>query len=134
MRTSFTTVVCLSLLLMAGAATSPGEAANQVPELVNIELSNFAFSPENLHLHAGRAYQLRFTNLGSGGHNYSAPAFFAAATIDPEDRRYVKKGKVELAKGQALSIRLVPAAGSYQVKCTHLLHASFGMKGSIVAD
>jgi plastocyanin len=31
-------------------------------------------------------------------------------------------------------VRLVPAAGTYRVMCTHFMHPSFGMTGAITVD
>lgn len=114
------------------AAEEPGAGAEV--QTVEIVLSNFQFSPGEFHLKAGTPYRLNFVNKGSGGHNFSAKAFFAAAAIAPEDRNAVSDGKIELAAGEARDVRLIPAAGTYKVKCTHFLHRSFGMTGSVVVN
>ena len=101
---------------------------------IDVILTDFAFTPQRLHLRQGQAYRLRFVNRGSGGHNFSAPAFFAAARIDPADAGAVAGGKIELGGNQSRTLRLVPAAGNYAVTCTHFLHAGFGMVGSITVD
>src|SRR3954452_18527249 len=100
----------------AATARKPG---GRVPR-VNVVLSNFAFTPQTLHLSQGRAYQLHFVNQGSDGHNFSAPEFFASAQVDPADAGTISGGKVELGKGESRDVRLVPAAGRYNVTCTHL--------------
>lgn len=112
----------------------PAARAVPAPERIAIELTDFAFAPAALRLRKDRPYLLHFVNKGSGGHNYSAPAFFAAARIDPADAAFVRKGTVEVARGQSRAVRLVPAAGSYKVKCTHFMHPALGMRGSIVVD
>jgi plastocyanin len=117
----------------ANALAAPRKAAERVQQ-INVILSNFAFTPQNLRLNRGQAYRLHFVNQGSDAHNYSAPEFFAAARVNPADVGTVSGGKVELAKGESRDVRLVPAAGSYNVACTHLLHASFGMTGSITVN
>ena len=62
-------------------------------------------------------------NVADGGHDFTAPAFFAAAAVAPEDRRWVTEGEVEVPPGQVREIRLTaPAAGSYKLKCTHSFH------------
>jgi plastocyanin len=101
---------------------------------VNVVLSNFAFTPQMLHLRHGRAYRLHFVNQGSDSHNFSAPEFFAAARINPADIGAISGGKVELGKGESRDVRLVPAIGTYNATCTHFLHASFGMTGGIAVD
>jgi len=54
--------------------------------------------------------------------------------MDPADAGAVAGGKVELGGNQSRTLRLVPAAGSYAMTCTHFLHAGFGMVGSITVD
>jgi plastocyanin len=118
--------------LILGSAAAPAAApAWDQAEQVEIVLSNFAFTPKVLQLHQGRPYRLHFVNKGSGGHNFAAPKFFAAAEVDPADAATVANGTVELAKAGSNSVRLVPAPGTYKVKCTHFMHSAFGMKGVI---
>src|SRR5262245_2756735 len=122
----------LALALLGAASIAPAATPDwQKAELVQVTLSNFAFTPAALHLHKGQPYRLHFVNEGSGGHNFSAAEFFMAAQIDPGDATKLRKGAVDLEKGEARDIRLVPAAGSYKVKCTHFMHTAFGMKGTI---
>lgn len=122
----------LAFALLGVASTAPAATPDwQQAEVVQITLSNFAFTPAALHLHKGQAYRLHFINEGSGGHNFSAPEFFKAAQIDSDDAGKLNRGTVDLEKGEARDIRLVPAAGSYAVKCTHFMHTTFGMKGTI---
>lgn len=115
----------------AMAATAPDWAHAQ---RIAIALSDFKFTPKTLSLRHGQAYRLHLTNTGSGGHNFSAPAFFRAATIAPEDTAAIVKGGVDLKKGESREIRLIPTAGRYKLKCTHFLHSGFGMKGQIVVE
>lgn len=128
-------------LALAAAALSPASALGQTAPSdwadarpVEIVLSNFAFTPETLRLQHGRAYRLHFVNQGSGGHNFASPDFFSQARIDPADAAAVRNGKIELKKGEARDVRLIPAQGSYKVKCTHFLHTGFGMKGRIIVE
>jgi uncharacterized cupredoxin-like copper-binding protein len=110
-------------------AASAGQAAIPV---ANVELSNFKFTPSTVQLHAGAPVVLHIANVGSGAHNFSAPAFFAAAKLDPQAAALVHDGKVEVRGHSAIDLPLVPAAGQYGLKCTHTLHSSFGMKGVIL--
>ena len=116
----------LSLAFSAPLSAEPALAATR------IVLANFSFTPSDLRLEAGKPVTLHFVNEGSGGHNFVAPEFFAAASLDEAVRsRLGKKGVVELEKGAALDVTLTPKAGTYPVKCTHFLHAGFGMTGTI---
>jgi plastocyanin len=87
-----------------------------------------------MHLRAGVPVVLRLQNSASGGHNFSAPQFFAAAKIDPASTAHVVNGAVEVPKHGVVEVALVPSAGRYPLKCTHSLHAAFGMKGTILVD
>lgn len=125
------------LVLALAAATSA--AAAQAPDWshaarVNVTLANFSYSPSTIHLRAGQPVVLHLVNSASGGHDFSAPAFFAAATIRPEDRGALSGGKVEFRGHQTHDIALVPKAGRYPLKCTHSFHKMFGMSGTILVD
>jgi uncharacterized cupredoxin-like copper-binding protein len=125
--------IAFSLVLMSDSAVA------QAPDWahaqrVDVQLSSFTFTPSTLHLRAGRPVVLHLVNTGSGGHDFTAPAFFAAAQVRPRDRAAVGKGSVELRGRQSADIALVPRAGRYPLKCSHTLHKTFGMSGSIVVD
>ena len=111
----------------AWAQSSQGQPA----ETITIRLSNFAFAPAQLHLRVGVPVRLHLVNDSSGGHSFSAPALFAASAYPsggpPQD------GTVQIAAGGSVDITLVPrAAGTYKLECTHFLHSTFGMTGTIV--
>jgi len=112
----------------ASSAVAQGGAEQRV------ELASFDFNPKEIHLHAGQRYTLVIANVAAGGHDFSAPEFFAAARIDPEDAALLDDGKVEVPAQATRTIHLVPAAGTYKLTCTHFGHAVLGMKGRIVID
>lgn len=111
--------LCLFALAFPSAALCQASAPR-----VEIVLANFSFTPSALHLKAGQPVTLHFVNQGSGGHNFSAPEFFHAAGVVPG-------GKIDLKKGESRDVALTPRAGHYDVRCTHFLHTSFGMTGTI---
>ena len=43
-----------------------------------------------------------------------------------------ENGTVDVPKHSAVDVELTPAAGQYPLKCSHMLHSTFGMKGSIL--
>jgi len=117
----------------------PAAAAAQAPDWghgqrVEVKLSSFDFTPSTLHLRAGRPVLLHLVNTSSGGHDFTAPAFFAESQVRPQDRAALRKGSVELRGGQSVDVALVPKAGSYSLKCSHAFHKTFGMSGRIVVD
>ena len=125
--------------LACAIASLPAAAAAQSPDWahaqrVEVRLSSFNFAPSTLHLRAGRPVVLHLVNTGSGGHDFTAPKFFAAAQVRPQDRAAVGKGSVELSGHRSADIALVPRAGRYPLKCSHTLHKTFGMSGQILVD
>ena len=121
------------LMAIAFAALAVPAATAQAPAIVNVQLANYKFTPKAIVLDHGRSYVLRLHNASGGGHDFTWPAFFAAASIAPSDRRWIQGGEVEVPPGQVREIRLTaPGAGSYKVKCTHSFHKFLGMSGMIV--
>ena len=120
--------------LLAVLASGPATAQSG-PQALTVELSNFKFTPATITLTHGRAYVLHFVNSSSGGHDYVAKDFFAAATIAPEDRAKVRNGEIELSGGESADIHLVAnTPGTYKSHCSHFMHSSFGMTGQVVVQ
>jgi uncharacterized cupredoxin-like copper-binding protein len=101
---------------------------------VEVTLANFSYSPKTIHLRAGRPVLLHLVNSSSGGHDFTARSFFAAAQVRPQDQGSVAGGSVELRGRQSRDVMLVPQAGRYPLKCSHTFHKAFGMSGEIVVD
>lgn len=122
-------------LLAAAIATAPlaaqdwSRATHQT-----VALSSFNFTPRTLHLKAGQPVVLHLVNRSSSGHDFTAPAFFAAATVRPADAAWIKKGSIEVPSRQRRDIVLIPRAGTYRLKCDHSFHKLLGMKGRIIVD
>jgi len=116
-------------------AQDRGATDGSAAQSVEVTLSNFKFTPKDLRLHHGQTYRLHLVNSGSGGHDFSAPEFFAASEIAPADAAMVRDGRIEVAKGETRDIRITPRTpGDYKVECTHMMHAMLGMKGRITVD
>lgn len=123
-------------LLAAFAATPMQDTGwNDAPR-IEVALANFKFLPATITLHHGQRYVLHLANQASGGHDFAAPEFFAAATVSPEDSGKIAKGRVALGAGESVDLHLTAptSPGRYILRCTHFMHAAFGMKGSIVVD
>ncbi len=103
-------------------------------ERVSVSLSDFSLVPSALRLKAGQPVVLRFTNVSSHGHDFTAPAFFAAALIRPDDARSIQDGGVHLRGGESVLIALVPSPGRFPAACTHPFHKMLGMSGSILVE
>jgi uncharacterized cupredoxin-like copper-binding protein len=105
------------------------------PDRIEIDLSNFKFTPSSVTLHHGSAYVLHFANKAGGGHDFVAKAFFAAAAVAPADRGRVASGEIDLGGGEAADVRLVaPAPGRFEAHCSHFMHSTFGMRGEIIVN
>ena len=115
------------LLLLAVPAAAQAPAGRTV----EVELSSFAFTPGTIRLRAGEPVMLRLTNSGRGGHNFSAPEFFAASQPSGAPLR---DGAIEVPSRQTIMVRVVPRRGSYRLRCTHTLHTAFGMRGEILVE
>jgi plastocyanin len=111
--------------------TQPATAPAGNGETITVRLSNFSFAPEDLRLRAGVPVRLRLVNESSGGHDFSAPAFFAASSFPP-GLPAPPDGDVAAASHQTVEITVVPRVpGAYRLECTHFLHGIFGMHGTI---
>ena len=97
-----------------------------------MELTNFEFEPDEIHLKAGEPILLRLENSADNGHNFTAPEFFAAAKVHRDSAAHLKSGKVDVPANSFVEISLTPAAGEYKLKCTHTLHSAMGMTGKIL--
>jgi uncharacterized cupredoxin-like copper-binding protein len=125
MRAAFFAFV-LAVPLPATAQDTPA-----APQTVEVRLSSFDFTPSTIALTAGRPVILHLVNSAGGGHNFSAPQFFAASTGVSGP---VRDGVVEVAGHQSVDIRLTPSRGSYRLRCTHTMHTAFGMTGTITVE
>jgi len=125
----------LALLAALPAATSAsGQSPGSEPQ-IDIALSNFRFEPSTITLQHAHAYTLHFVNRASGGHDFIAKAFFAAAAVAPSDRGKIAKGGVALKGGDQADVHIVaPAAGRYDAHCSHFMHSTFGMTAMIVVQ
>lgn len=102
------------------------------PATRTVQMTNFKFAPSQIELTANALVVLQLRNDAGGGHSFTAPAFFAAARVDPASAKYIQAGKVEVPSHQTVTISLTPAAGQYPLKCSHTLHSAFGMNGTII--
>lgn len=130
MRTPLSIIVAVLAVASPVSAEQP-KAATPADRTITVSLSNFAFEPAQIRLKAGVQARLRLVNDSSGGHDFSAPAFFGSSTYPPGSSPPVD-GDVAVAAHRSVEITLVPRAiGIYRVECTHFLHSLFGMHGTI---
>ena len=124
-----------AFMVIAAAWATAGSAWAQADAPITITLSNYTFTPGTIALKSGTAYHLHFTNSGSKDHDFSAPEFFAASEIAPEDQAKLQKGLVALESGQSIDITVTPGrSGTFAFECTHFMHKMMGMHGTITVQ
>lgn len=129
------TAAILMLVSVPAASQTPEGANGAGVQKLTVQLSSFRFDPSTITLRQGQAYDLRLENVSSGGHDFAAKEFFAAAQVMADDRAKIVEGKVKLDGGQSVELHLVaPRAGTYKVHCTHFMHSAFGMTGEILVQ
>ena len=137
MRRAMIPVLIPALFVVALGATT---GAAQTPDWsqakpLTIELSSFKFTPATETLQHGTAYRIHFVNKSSGGHGFVAKEFFAGSIVAPEDRAKITNGGVDVDGGESVDVRLIPnKTGSFKVHCSHFMHSSFGMTGTITVQ
>jgi plastocyanin len=128
-HTLIVAVMALSMPRTGSAQRSPAPVSDG--ETITVRLSNFAFDPDHLRLKAGLLVRLRLVNESGGGHDFSAPAFFAASSFPPGSSP-PPAGEVAVGSHQTVEFAVVPRTpGSYRIECTHFLHSIFGMHGTV---
>jgi plastocyanin len=120
-----------ALSLLPFLVAAPAMAlAQPAPRTVEVQLTSFDFTPSAIRLQAGQPVVLRLTNSSSGGHNFSAPQFFATSQVTA-GQNLIHNGTIEVRSHQTVTVQLTPARGDYRLRCTHTLHTAFGMRGRI---
>jgi uncharacterized cupredoxin-like copper-binding protein len=108
-------------------------AQGDQPTVVSVGLSEFKLTPPEIVLNKGQHYVLRVTDNGKHGHSFSAKAFFRTVSFEPASAGALHDGEVELASGATTEVAFTPqTAGTYEMHCSHPLHAMLGMSGHIV--
>jgi uncharacterized cupredoxin-like copper-binding protein len=116
-------------LFACALALAVPASAQTAPRIVEVQLASFSFTPSNIHLRGGEPVVLRLINGGRGGHNFSAPEFFAAS--QPAGAN-VRSGAIEVPSNGTVEVRLVPQRGSYALRCTHTLHTACAARSSSI--
>ena len=112
-----------------------GPAQAQDAQIVTVTLTSYAFTPNAIDLKANVPVKLHLINSAEKGHNFSAPEFFAASAIAPADQSKIEDGAVEVDGGQSVDVTVTPGKpGRYDLKCTHFMHTTLGMTGTITVQ
>lgn len=122
------------LALVALAAPAIAQTPDwRTAQSVNITMTDHGFVPRNIALRRGGLYVLHIANRTDKGHNLTQEAFFAAARVADEDRRWTADGKIVLAARQRATVRfqapLTRSGGRFQFSSTTLGDAANDYKG-----
>lgn len=104
---------------------------------LTIDLSEYAFTPKEFNLTAGRPYVLKVVNKGELKHEFTAGDFFSLVAFrKAEDASGEFKApapyEVEVFAGESIELFLIPTeAGTYDLVCEIEGHFEAGMFGTI---
>jgi len=116
------------------------EANWDTMETIEIEMGEFFFDPDEIHLKVGQPYQLVLTNTGEVKHEATAGELFQTIAFrKAEDASGEYKAptlaEVETFAGFETEIFLIPqVAGTYELVCEIEGHFEAGMFGTIIVD
>ncbi len=109
-------------------------------EIVEIDLGEFFFAPDEIHLTVGQPYKLLFINGGDVKHEATAPGLFETVAFrKAQDASGEFKAptvaEVETFAGKETELFLIPQeAGTFDIVCEIEGHFEAGMFGTIVVD
>jgi len=115
----------LGLLLATPLAQSAPK-----PVKIDVVMVDYSFKPDRLTFRHGVHYQLHLENRGTETHEFTAPVFFATATVDNPGVLDNKGSEVTLQPGDKKDVFLTPhKPGKYDLRCAD--HDWNGMVGGI---
>jgi uncharacterized cupredoxin-like copper-binding protein len=106
-------------------------------EVVQVELSEMAFTPSSLRFEAGKPYKVELVNVGALKHEVAAEHFFASVAwrkVESEQSEIKAPffREIEVLPGQTVELFFVPiSTGTFDVVCEIEGHLEAGMFGSI---
>jgi uncharacterized cupredoxin-like copper-binding protein len=109
-------------------------------ETVEIDMGEFYFAPDEIHLTVGQPYKLLFVNSGDVKHEATAPGLFETVAFrKAQDASGEFKAptvnEVETFAGKETELFLIPQeAGTFDIVCEIEGHFEAGMFGTIVVD
>jgi uncharacterized cupredoxin-like copper-binding protein len=122
------------LALLSPARSQPTASVDwSAADPINVMLIDDKFVPDHLIFRHGVPYRLHLENHGKEMHEFTAPAFFAAAVV--RDPRQIANGgeDIVIQPGTAADVDLVPLkSGSYKLICAD--HDWAGMTGEITVE
>jgi uncharacterized cupredoxin-like copper-binding protein len=140
-----TVLAFLALILGAwpGAAPVATAAGSRPGEITDIDwakaqtiavvMTEYRFTPNHLEFHRGVPYRLTLENAGTVLHEFTAPAFFKAVSIDNPDIMTREGQEILVRPHERKEVYLVPRLpGHYKLICAD--HDFAGMTGEITIE
>jgi uncharacterized cupredoxin-like copper-binding protein len=128
-------VAAFTLLLARSALAQPSAASVDWSHAqpINVLMVENSFIPERLTFRHGMPYQLHLENHGKELHEFTAPAFLAAAIVRDPDMLSNGGQEIVLQPGTSIDVDLVPLKpGTYNLTCAD--HDWDGMTGEITVE
>ena len=125
---------------LAGGSDIVSAADWDTMETIEINLGEYYFEPNEIHLAKGQPYKILFINEGEEKHEATAPEFFlniAFRKVQDASGEYKTPAplEVETFAGMETELFLIPMVeGTYDLVCEIEGHFEAGMFGTIVVD
>jgi len=108
-------------------------AAAPAPEILNIVMTDYKFTPDHLTFRHAVHYRLHLENHGTETHEFTAPTFFATAKIDNPKILNREHTEIVMQPGDSKDLFLTPGKpGTYDLRCSD--HDWNGMTGGITVE
>lgn len=122
-------VTSLGLLLAAVLFGAAGAAT----QTVNVVMVDYRFQPDHLTFRHDVHYRLHLENHGKETHEFTAPTFFATATIDNPEILNREHTEIVMQPGETKDLFFTPGKpGKYDLRCSD--HDWNGMIGGITVE
>lgn len=122
---------------LPNAAELSDQADWSAPDLVEVQLVNHAFVPNELTFHRNRPTRLILKNISKSDHTFVSTQFFPTIAVRQLVGRDITATtpwveKVVIPAGETKELWFVPARyGAYTFECTVTGHALLGMTGVV---
>lgn len=122
---------------LPNAAELSNQADWSAPDIVEVQLVNHAFVPNELNFHRNRPTRLILKNTSTSDHTFVSEQFMPTIAVRQLVGRDITATtpwveKVVIPAGETKELWFVPARyGAYTFECTVTGHALLGMKGVV---
>lgn len=122
--------VVAAMLVAAIPGCAPQSSTAADPETVTLAMTEYRFTPDHLVFKQGGTYRLVLENRGKELHEFTAPEFVAAITVDDPAVLTADNKEIVVRPGERKELRFVARrAGRFPLRCAD--HDWTGMVGEI---